>query len=64
MQFAVLRCASDRWSGGRRLDPHFLQIGHELISKIILSLMLIQEGQFSVSGKRICAQILVNHLED
>ena len=32
-------------------------------SKVILPLLLIQEGQLSVSGK-ICAQVLVNHLED
>ena len=30
---------------------------------VILSLPLIQEGQLSVSGKRMCT-ILVNHLED
>ena len=32
-------------------------------STIILSLLLIQEGQLSVSGKRMCT-ILVNRLED
>ena len=32
-------------------------------SKVILSLPLIQEGQLSVSGERMCT-ILVNHLED
>ena len=30
---------------------------------VILSLLLIQEGQLSVSGKRICT-LLVNRLED
>ena len=34
-----------------------------VFSAVILSLMLIQEGQLSVSGKRMCT-ILVNHLED
>ena len=33
------------------------------ISTVILSLPLIQEGQLSVSGERICP-ILVNRLED
>ena len=36
---------------------------HEIFSMIILSLLLIQEGQLSVSGKRMCT-ILVNRLED
>ena len=36
---------------------------HEIFSTVILSLPLIQEGQLSVSGKRMCT-ILVNHLED
>ena len=32
-------------------------------STVILSLPLIQEGQLSVSGERMCT-VLVNHLED
>ena len=36
---------------------------NEIFSMVILSLPLIQEGQLSVSGKRMCT-ILVNHLED
>ena len=36
---------------------------HEIFSTVILSLPLIQEGQLSVSGERMCT-ILVNHLED
>ena len=36
---------------------------HEIFSVVILSLPLIQEGQLSVSGERMCT-ILVNHLED
>ena len=41
----------------------FGEIDHEILSTAILSLMLIQEGQLSVSGERMCT-ILVNHLED
>ena len=41
----------------------FVEIDHEIFSKVILSLPLIQEGQFSVSGERMCT-ILVKHLED
>ena len=36
---------------------------HEIFSTVILSLPLIQEGQLSVSGKRMCT-ILVSCLED
>ena len=62
-------CASDWWSGGSGFDPR--QIGnilswrtdHEIISMVILSFPLIQEGQLSVSGERMCT-ILVNPLED
>ena len=39
------------------------EIDYEIFSTVILSLLLIQEGQLSVSGKRI-GTILVNHLED
>ena len=55
--------------GGRRFDPHrgwqhsFVEIDHEIFSTVILSLPLIQEGQLSVSGERMCT-ILVNRLED
>ena len=35
----------------------------EIFSTIILSLPLIQEGQMSVSGERMCT-LLVNRLED
>ena len=38
-------------------------IDHEILSTVILSLPLIQEGQLSVSGERMCV-ILVNLLED
>ena len=36
---------------------------HEIFSTAILSLLLIQKGQLSVSGERMCT-ILVNSLED
>ena len=41
----------------------FMEIDHEIFSMVILSLPLIQEGQLSVSGERMCT-ILVNRLED
>ena len=41
----------------------FVDIDHEIFSTIILFLPLIQEGQLSVSGERMCT-ILVNRLED
>ena len=41
----------------------FVEIDHEILSMVILSLPLIQEGQLSVSGERKCT-ILVNYLED
>ena len=41
----------------------FVEIDREIFSTVILSLPLIQEGQLSVSGKRMCT-ILVNRLED
>ena len=37
-------------------------IFHEIFSMVILSFPLIQEGQLSVSGDRMCT-ILVNRLE-
>ena len=41
----------------------FVEIDHEIFSMVILSLPLIQEGQLSVSGERMCT-ILVNRIED
>ena len=41
----------------------FVEIDYEIFSTVILSLPLIQEGQLSVSGERMCT-ILVNRLED
>ena len=60
---------SDRRPGGRggfnprRGRQHsFVEIDHEIFSTVILSLPLIQEGQLSVSGERMCT-ILVNRLD-
>ena len=48
----------------RRGRQHsFVEIDHEIFSTVILSLPLIQEGQLSVSGEKMCT-ILVNRLED
>ena len=66
---AQLDAPSDWRSGDhgfnlRRGRQHsFLEIDREIFSMVILSLQLIQEGQLSVSGKRMCT-ILVNLLED
>ena len=55
--------------GGRGFNPRrgrqhsVVEIDHEIFSTVILSLPLIQEGQLSVSGERMCT-ILVNRLED
>ena len=60
---------SDWRPGDRGFNPSrgqqhsFLEIDHEIFSTVILSLPLIQEGQLSVSGERMCT-ILVNRLED
>ena len=57
------------WRSGRGFDPRqgqqhsFVEIDHEILSVVILSLPLIQEGQLSVSSERMCT-ILVNCLED
>ena len=60
---------SDWRPGGSGLNPcqgrqhSFMEIDHEMFSTVILSLLLIQEGQLSVSGERMYT-ILVNRLED
>ena len=48
-------------SGGHGFDPpvqqhSFVKIGHEIISTAILSLPLIQVGQLSVIGERMCTK--------
>ena len=64
-----LDALSDWRPGGRGFNPRrgrqhsFVEIDHEIFSTVILSLPLIQEGQLSVSGERMCT-ILVNRLED
>ena len=66
---ALLDASSDWRPGGRWFNPHrgpqhsFVEIDQEILSTVILSLPLIQEGQLSVSGERMCT-ILVNRLED
>ena len=45
------------------LATFFVEIDHEIFSMVILSLPLIQEGQLSVSGERMCT-VLINRLED
>ena len=66
---AQLDAPSDWRPGGRGFNPHrgrqhsFVEIDHEIFSTVILSLPLIQEGQLSVSGERMCT-ILFNRLED
>ena len=66
---AQLDAPSDWRPGGRGFNLRrgrqhsFVEIDHEIFSTVILSLPLIQEGQLSVSGERMCT-ILVNRLED
>ena len=66
---AQLDAPSDWRPGGRGFNTHrgrqhsFVEIDHEIFSTVILSLPLIQEGQLSVSGEKMCT-ILVNRLED
>ena len=47
----------------KKKKKKLVEIDHEICSAVILSLPLIQEGQLSVSGERMCT-ILVNRLED
>ena len=64
------RPTGDQEVAGSTPTPHprgrqhsFMEIDHEIFSTVILSFPLIQEGQLSVSGERMCT-ILVKHLED
>ena len=56
---AQLDAPSDWRPGGRGFNPRqgwqlsFVEIDHEIFSTVILSLPLIQEGQLSVSGKKM-----------
>ena len=69
VQVAQLDAPFDWRPGGRGFNPRrgrqhsFVEIDHEIFSTVILSLPVIQEGQLSVSGERMCI-ILVNRLED
>ena len=66
---AHLGVPSDWRPGGRGFNlcrgrqHSFVEIDHEIFSTVILSLPLIQEGQLSVSGERMCT-VLVNRLEN
>ena len=66
---AQLDAPSDWRPGGRGFKPRrgqqhsSVEIDREIFSTVILSLLLIQEGQLSVSGERMCT-ILVIGLED
>ena len=61
----IRRPTGDQEVANHRQDRQhsFVEIDHEKFSAVILSLPLIQEGQLSVSGKRMCT-IPVNRLED
>ena len=41
----------DRKFESKLSHKNFMQIAHEIISMVILPLLLIQEGQFSVNGE-------------
>ena len=62
---AQLVAPSDWRPGGRGFNPHrgrqhsLVEIDREIFSTVILSLPLIQEGQLSVSGKRIAQYWLI-----
>ena len=56
---SLVGCMYDWYSGGRGFDPpvrqhSFVEMDHEIISPAIISLPLIQVGQLSVTGERIC----------
>ena len=64
LNLSIISQDIDRGFNPRRGRQHsFVEIDHEIFSTVILSLPLIQEGQLSVSGERMCT-ILVNRLED
>ena len=64
---AQLDAPSDWRPGGRGFNPRrgrqhsFVEIDHEIFSTVIPSLPLIQEGQLSVAGERMC-KVLDNRL--
>ena len=67
--YPALDVPSDWRPGGHGFSPRrgrqhsFVESDREIFSTAILSLPLIQEGQLSVSGERMCT-LLVNRLED
>ena len=62
---AQLDAPSDWRPGGRGFNLHrgqqhfFMEIDHEIFSTVILSLPLIQKGQLSVFGKRMCTTVVI-----
>ena len=58
LQFYILSKpgAVARLDAGSILQHSFVEIGHEIISMAILSLLLIPEGQLSVTGERMCSK--------
>ena len=42
----------------------FLEFGHEINLTAILSLLLIQEGQLSVTGERMCTKYTALNLKE
>ena len=67
---AQLDAPSDWRPGGRGFNPcrgrqhSFVEIDHEIFSTVILSLPLIQEGQLSVSGERVCTILALTRFKD
>ena len=59
----LTRASISEFNPRRGRQHSFVEIDHEIFSTVILFLPLIQEGQLSVSGERMCT-ILVNRLED
>ena len=60
-QGSLVGCVSACYADSREFDPHvrqhsLVEIGRQIISGAILSLLLIQEGQLSVTGERMCAK--------
>ena len=49
-----VECEPTWYADGRGFA--FVEIGHEIISTAILCLPLIQEGQLSVTGERMCTK--------
>ena len=59
---SLIKCVCTWYADGRMFDPHtwkhsFMESGHETISMAILSLLLIQEGQLSVTNDRMCTKL-------